>query len=197
VDLPEPEFFQAIVEGRKPFDYRLNDRGFEVGDVLHLREFVPALDDAPDGAEHYTGRELRKQVTYILDDKLGPTMREGFVVMGLGIVHVGPDIEPQPWIPMGDPVDIKVIGKLLEELGESVSASARALIQGIDGADPSTGAVNRQRVQDELADVGATTNQVVERFRLDRDAMTERANRKFNFLTRWLQMIPEALRGRS
>jgi len=80
-----PEYFQAIVEGRKPFEYRLNDRDFKVGDVLHLREWVPPAEDDELDARggHYTGRELRQVVTYILDDRLGPTMRQGFVVMGI------------------------------------------------------------------------------------------------------------------
>lgn len=190
-----PEFFQAIVENRKPFDYRLNDRDFKVDDVLHLREYVPPADEPSGG--YYTGRALRKRVTYILDDKLGPTMREGFVVMGLGLVHVGPDLEPQPWIPMNDPHDIKVVGKTLEELGEATAALARMLIQGAKGTDPSTGEVNVLKAQNELADVGATTRQMCERFDLDQGAMTERANRKFDFLSRWLAMIPETLRGRS
>lgn len=93
-----PEYFQAIVENRKPFEYRLNDRNYQVGDVLFLREWVPPTVEvepwAPKGTEagYYTGRELRKSVTYMLDDKIGPTMREGFVVMGLG------EIEPQPCV---------------------------------------------------------------------------------------------------
>ena len=31
-----PQFFDAIAEGRKPFEYRLNDRDFNTGDVLIL-----------------------------------------------------------------------------------------------------------------------------------------------------------------
>lgn len=79
-----PEYFQAIVEGRKPFEYRLNDRDFQVGDTLFLREFVPPTD--PENLQdiaYYTGRTLRRVVTYILDDRLGPTMKAGFVVMGI------------------------------------------------------------------------------------------------------------------
>lgn len=36
-----PEFFRAIVDGKKTFEVRKNDRGFQTGDVLHLREFDP------------------------------------------------------------------------------------------------------------------------------------------------------------
>jgi hypothetical protein len=191
-----PEYFQAIVEGRKPFEYRFNDRDppFREGDTLHLREWVPppadfVPADEDDVGGYYTGRELRKRVTYILDDRLGPTMKAGFVVMGLGPLHVGPDIEPSPWVPMSDPRDIKVVGKNLEEFGEGVVALARALIQGIDGTEPSTGKPNRQWVQEELSDALATSRMTVEHFGLDRPAMVERAERKYDFLGRWLGML--------
>ncbi len=67
-----PEYFTALVDGTKTFEYRRNDRGFRVGDVLHLREW-----DSITG--HYTGREMRRHVTYVL-----PTDISGdFVVMAL------------------------------------------------------------------------------------------------------------------
>jgi hypothetical protein len=36
-----PDYFRAIVEGRKPFEIRKNDRDFRVGDELHLLEWYP------------------------------------------------------------------------------------------------------------------------------------------------------------
>lgn len=53
-----PPFFDAILEGRKTFEIRKDDRDFHVGDILHLREWTPAF-------EYITGRELFKRVTYI------------------------------------------------------------------------------------------------------------------------------------
>lgn len=90
-----PEFFQPLIEGRKPFDYRLNDRDFQVGDVLHQREFVPpSSDDEQDdnyAPGYYTGRHIYHRVIYMLDvDKLGPAAgvraqpTPGFVIMALG-----------------------------------------------------------------------------------------------------------------
>jgi hypothetical protein len=99
-----PEYFQAIVEGKKPFEYRLNDRDYQVGDVLHLREFVPPTD--PENLQdvaYYTGRTLKRTVTYILDDKLGPTMKAGFVVMGLG------DLSDLASAPASEWLDIKTL----------------------------------------------------------------------------------------
>lgn len=70
----------------------------------------------------------------------------------------------QPWHPMKDPVDIKTLGKALEEAGELISAMARCLIQGIDEKEPQTGKSNRQWLEEELADVDATNTLVKERF---------------------------------
>jgi hypothetical protein len=52
-----PEFFQAILDGTKRHEIRVDDRGFAVGDVLVLREWDPHVDD-------YTNRKLRVLVTY-------------------------------------------------------------------------------------------------------------------------------------
>lgn len=70
-----PEFFSALVDMRKQFEVRRDDREFHVGDTLLLREYNPVT-------ETYTGKELARHVTYILrDPALG--VRPGFVVMSL------------------------------------------------------------------------------------------------------------------
>lgn len=67
-----PELFQAILDGRKRYEIRVNDRGYAVGDVLHLREWAYSeWSKRPDGMpyrsveEHYTGREYRVRVLYM------------------------------------------------------------------------------------------------------------------------------------
>ncbi len=50
-------FFDALIVGTKNFEVRRDDRGFKPGDYLRLREWV---------ADEYTGRELTKRVTYML-----------------------------------------------------------------------------------------------------------------------------------
>jgi hypothetical protein len=50
------EYFNAIREGRKTYELRRNDRGFEVGDTLVLREYKPET-------ELYTDREIHVVVT--------------------------------------------------------------------------------------------------------------------------------------
>lgn len=67
-----PQHYMAVESGVKTFEIRYNDRGYKVGDILHLQEFC--------GGE-YTGRKLSRAVCYITDD---PTYcKEGFVVLGL------------------------------------------------------------------------------------------------------------------
>lgn len=81
-----PKPFAALVDGSKTFEFRRNDRGFKVGNELHLREWIApelaACGDRDDPPAGYTGRELRVRVTYILH---GPNygVPEGFVVMSV------------------------------------------------------------------------------------------------------------------
>lgn len=75
-----PECFEAIVAGIKTFEVRKNDRNYQVGDVLQLREYAP-------GPDEYTGRETKCTVSYIVsgDKPQGYAfgVRPGFVVMAL------------------------------------------------------------------------------------------------------------------
>lgn len=65
-----PEPYEAVASGRKPYEIRVDDRGFAVGDVLVLEEWDPenVFDEAswsvirPRG---YTGRSVTKVVTYM------------------------------------------------------------------------------------------------------------------------------------
>lgn len=68
-----PHYFRATERGDKPFEVRFNDRDFKRGDVLHLQEFVPP--------NTITGRELKRQITYILNDT--KYCKTGYVVLGL------------------------------------------------------------------------------------------------------------------
>lgn len=77
-----PEFFYPITIGAKQFEYRKNDRGFEVGDLLYLREFEPSRDTTWKEGGRYTGASCRRVVTYVL---LGPAagVPEGYCVMSI------------------------------------------------------------------------------------------------------------------
>lgn len=72
-----PEYFQAVKSGIKPFEYRKDDRGYAVGDILHLREYDPATFQ-------YSGDEIDKTVTYVLPVvTYGAGNDERYVIMGL------------------------------------------------------------------------------------------------------------------
>ena len=84
-----PEQFEALHDGRKPFEVRRDDRGFKVADVLWLREWalvrgargrVRYAFGRPMG--FYTGRNLERTVTYILEGGQFGLPAE-LVVMGL------------------------------------------------------------------------------------------------------------------
>lgn len=63
-----PGPFAAVLSGEKRHEIRVNDRGFAVGDVLQLREWVPNLGILPADAppyDGYTGRYMAVNVTYI------------------------------------------------------------------------------------------------------------------------------------
>jgi hypothetical protein len=73
-----PPFFKDVVEGKKTFEVRKNDRLFKVGDKLLLQEFH---------GDKYTGQEWEGHITYILDSS--DFCKKGFVIMGIqeNIVH--------------------------------------------------------------------------------------------------------------
>jgi len=74
-----PEPFAAMVDGTKTFEYRHDDRGYRIGDVLLLREWDPAVFHP---IARYTGRTLRVRVTYVLHGgRFG--VPDGYVVMGV------------------------------------------------------------------------------------------------------------------
>jgi hypothetical protein len=54
-----PDCFHAVSSGNKPFDVRENDRNFQVGDILLLREYDPET-------EEYTGQATTRWVSYVL-----------------------------------------------------------------------------------------------------------------------------------
>ncbi|MGH9811494.1 MAG: ASCH/PUA domain-containing protein [Candidatus Acidiferrales bacterium] len=73
-----PEPFEASWSGDKPFEFRRDDRGYQVGDHLVLREFEPE-------AELFSGRELFAAITYVLR----PVMYDvppGYAVLGTRII---------------------------------------------------------------------------------------------------------------
>ncbi len=72
------EPFTAVWEGRKRYEVRQNDRNFQSGDVLVLREWDRF-------AEKYTGRVVRARVGYTTEGAWG--VPEGIIVMSIDVIE--------------------------------------------------------------------------------------------------------------
>jgi NTP pyrophosphatase (non-canonical NTP hydrolase) len=91
----------------------------------------------------------------------------------------------EPWVPMTVTIDLKHLGKLAEEANELGAAVSRCIIQGIDRAEPVTGKPNRGWLEEEIADVLANCDLVVNHFGLDKAAIAARAAAKKRRLGAW------------
>lgn len=66
------DYFMAVIEGKKTFEIRKNDRDFHEGDLLALNEY--------DG-HHYTGNSCLVYVDYIMHDP--EYVKKDMVVMAI------------------------------------------------------------------------------------------------------------------
>jgi hypothetical protein len=57
-----PETFEAVLNGKKKFDLRLDDFPCSEGDILILEEWNPAT-------KQYTGRKIEKKIKYVMKTK--------------------------------------------------------------------------------------------------------------------------------
>lgn len=85
-----PQYFEKVLDGSKTFELRKDDRGYEVGDRLILREFKAGLVDHTQGEpviiqeEGYTGRKIEKQISYIFKGGgNGFGLKTGFSILAL------------------------------------------------------------------------------------------------------------------
>ena len=82
------------------------------------------------------------------------------------------------WTPTTDLLILRRMGKMMEEAGELVGVASRAIIQGIEEADPETGRTNRLRLEEEIADVYAQLDATVAALKLRPGFITVRRARK-------------------
>ncbi len=82
-----PGFWEPLDSRQKTFDVRYaGDRDFAVGDTLRLREWDPNAR-TPDGEKWntevgYTGREMTRQITYVLGGEQWG-LRRDYVVLAI------------------------------------------------------------------------------------------------------------------
>jgi hypothetical protein len=69
----DPIYFAAVLDGSKTFDVRVADRPFAIDDTVILQEFDPVKKE-------YTGREISRWITYILDHPR--FVKKGTVILG-------------------------------------------------------------------------------------------------------------------
>lgn len=82
----DPEVFDAVVAGKKTFEIRLDDRHYQLHDILVLRKMEFTGEEMKGGKPlNFIGQPFYVYVTYILH---GPIygLGEGWVIMAL-----------QPW----------------------------------------------------------------------------------------------------
>lgn len=84
-----PQFYRAVIDGRKTFEVRKNDRGFAEGDTLVLREWKP-------DTKNYTGLGVCVRVNYLVELPCMP----GFVGMSIEKPPAPepPKAEPCPYV---------------------------------------------------------------------------------------------------
>ncbi len=77
-----PKYFLYVKWGIKKFELRKNDRGFEVGDYVKLREY---------NGKSYSGEFLWIKITYILDFEEGKEfgLSPGYCILGFKIKEAG------------------------------------------------------------------------------------------------------------
>lgn len=83
----DPSVFQAVWDGAKTFEIRFNDRDFEVGDLLILRETVSTGAEMKAGkALIFTHRSIRAIVSHVLR---GPIygLQDGWVILSLANIR--------------------------------------------------------------------------------------------------------------
>lgn len=71
-----PEFFGDIYDGKKTFELRRDDRGYRVGDELHLKEWDPRRGC-------FTGNAFVVKVKHIVRDAPQFGLEPGFCIMSI------------------------------------------------------------------------------------------------------------------
>lgn len=70
----QPKYFKAVMLGLKNFELRKDDRNYQVGELVILKEYE-------NGA--YTGKEIKNiPIRYILRDCPEYGLKEGYCILG-------------------------------------------------------------------------------------------------------------------
>ena len=69
-------YYDAIISGKKKFEVRKDDRNFQVGDTLLLREWNP-------DTKEYSGRKIAFEIGYKLCGNENLGIKDGYCILGL------------------------------------------------------------------------------------------------------------------
>ena len=77
----DPAVFQDVLDGSKTFEIRFNDRGYQVDDLIVLKETKFTGQQMKSGQPLvYTGREIQKRISYVLG---GYGLQDDWVILGI------------------------------------------------------------------------------------------------------------------
>ena len=77
----DTKVFQDVLDGNKTFEIRFNDRDFQVGDSVLLKETKFTGEQIESGQPLiFTGREIHKRISYLLS---GYGLQDGWVILGI------------------------------------------------------------------------------------------------------------------
>ncbi len=77
----EPQYFEPVLNGDKPFEIRYNDRGYQKTDGLLLEEH---------NGTTYTGRKVLAIITYVSTY----SQKDNWVVLGIKIIPTQNEVKP-------------------------------------------------------------------------------------------------------
>lgn len=76
----ETQHFLLIKQGLKPVEFRLNDRNYQEGDILHLQEYSAQMNE-------FTGDYIDAIVLYIFDDVT--YLQPNYVALMIDVIRIG------------------------------------------------------------------------------------------------------------
>ena len=77
-----PEYFEKAKDWSKPFELRKDDRPYQLGDIVILKEFSYS-----EGI--YTGRQAVRKISYILRDCPDYGLKDGYCIIGFAFEPIG------------------------------------------------------------------------------------------------------------
>ncbi len=74
-----PQFYNDVVGGYKTYEVRVNDRAFQVGDEIRLREWDPLI-------KMYTGRTCNVRIRHLTDSATWYMIPNHLAIFGIELL---------------------------------------------------------------------------------------------------------------